>query len=151
MKSAVTNGTVVLVFTQTSTPEKSEYIHISKIESAVLSDVDAGEFTSDYASAVSYFGYTHSGMNLSEKNWLLLRFRTEDIDIIESHINYPVEFRKADEDGYCIAKVCTVIDYSLIGWLFTLSDKIEILSPPSLTKLFAEKTQILSTSNEVIL
>ncbi len=148
---AVTNGTVVLVFTQINSPKKVEYIHISRIEGAVLSDSDAVEFTGDLSSAVNYFGHSPSGMYLAEKSWLLLRFRTEDIDFIENRFNYPVEFRKADEDGYCIAKICVTIDYSLIGWLFTLSDKIEILSPPDLKKLFAEKTQILSTSKEVIL
>lgn len=147
---AVTNGTVVLVFTQTSSPKKAEYIHISRIESAAIADSDAVEFTDDLNSAVNYFGHSPSGMNLAEKSWILLRFRTEDIDIIENRFNFPVEFRKDEEEGFCMAKVCATIDYSLIGWLFTLSDKIEILSPPGLTKLFGEKTQI-STTKEVVL
>ena len=138
---AVTNGTVVLVFTQPNSPKKAEYIHMSRIESAVLSDNEATEFTDDLTSAVNYFGHSPTGMNLAEKSWLLLRFKTEDIDLIENRFNYPAQFRKDDEDGYCMAKVCTTIDYSLIGWLFTLSDKIEILSPPGLTKLFGEKTK----------
>jgi len=147
---AATNGTVVLVFTQTDSPQKAEYIHISRIESAIICNNDATEYADDLDSAENYFGHSPVGMNLAKKSWLLLRFRTEDIDIIENHFNYPVEFRKDDKDGYCIAKVCTTIDYSLIGWLFTLSDKIEILSPPGLTKLFTEKTQT-STAKEVVL
>lgn len=147
---AVTNGTVVLVFTQANSPQKAEYIHISRIESAVIGN-DAVEFTGSPDSAENYFGHSPVGLNLAKKNWLLLRFRTEDIDIIENHFNYPVEFRKDDEDGYCIAKVCTTIDYSLIGWLFTLSNKIQILSPLGLTELFGDKTQFSSKTEEVVL
>lgn len=148
---AVTNGTVVLVFTNTDCPKKAEYIHISRIKSAVIKNNDATEFTDDLDSAENYFGHSPVGMNLAKKSWLLLKFKTEDIDIIENRFNYPVEYRKDDEEGYCIAKVSATIDYSLIGWLFTLNDKIEIISPPGLTKLFGEKTQILSTTKEVTL
>lgn len=138
---AVANGTVVLVFTQPESPKKAEYIHVSRIEEAAVIDSEATEFTDDLTSAVNYFGCEPSKMNLAEKSWLLLRFRTEDIDIIENRFHYPVQFRKDDKEGYCIAKVFTVIDYSLIGWLFTLSDKIEILSPTGLKKLFEENTK----------
>lgn len=138
---AVTNGTVALVFTQPESPKKAEYIHISRIEDAAVVDREAAEFTDDLTSAVNYFSCKPSKLSLTEKDWLLLRFKTEDIDIIENHFHYPVQFRKDDKEGYCIAKVFTVIDYSLVGRLFTLSDKIEILSPAGLKKLFEEKAK----------
>lgn len=138
---AVANGSVVLVFTQPESPKKAEYLHISRIEDAAIIDNEATEFTDDLTSAVNYFGCGPSKMNLAEKNWLLLRFKSEDIDLIENRFNYPIQFRKDDHEGYCIAKVFTTIDYSLVGWLFSLSDKIEILSPSSLKTLFEEKVK----------
>lgn len=136
---AAINGTVVLVFTQTLSPQKAEYIHISRIENAVISNINSDDFAEDLDSAENYFGNSPVGMNMAKKGWLLLKFKTDDIDIIENRFDCPVEYRKDDKEGYCIAKICTTIDYSLIGWLFTLSDKIEILSPPGLTKLFETK------------
>lgn len=138
---AVANGTVVLVFTQPDSPKKAEYIHLSRIEEADIIDNESMEFSDDLTSAVNYFGCGPSKMNLAEKSWLLLRFKTEDIDIIENRFNFPVQFRKDTQDGYCIAKVFTTIDYSLVGWLFSLSDKIEILSPSGLKNLFEEKAK----------
>lgn len=138
---AVANGTVTLVFTQTDSPKKAEYIHISRIEKADIIDSEATEFTDDLTSTVNYFGCKTEKMNLAEKSWIFLRFRTEDIDIIENRFNFPVQFRKDDEEGYCIAKVFVTVDYSLVGWLFSLSDKIEIISPSGLKKLFVEKAK----------
>ncbi len=138
---AVANGTVVLVFTRTETPKKPEYIHISRIEEADLIDNDSTEFTDNISSATNYFGCTPTKMILSEKEWLLLRTKTEDINLIENRFHFPVQFRKDENENYCIAKVLTVIDYSLVGWLFTFGDKIEILSPPILKELFEEKAK----------
>ena len=136
---AVANGTVALVFTQATCPKKAEYIHISRIEDAVITENESVEFTDDLTSAANYFGCEPSKMNLAEKSWLLLRTKTEYIDIIENRFNFPVQFRKDDTEGYCVAKVFTVIDYSLVGWLLTLSDKIEILAPNGLKNLFDQK------------
>lgn len=138
---AVANGTVYLVFTQINSPEKAEYIHISRIENAFISEEESAEFTNDIASATNYFDRSVPKINLSKKSWLLLRIKTEDIETVENRFNFPVQFRKDSEEGYCLAKVHTSIDYSLIGWLFTLRDRIEILSPDGLKNLFEEKSK----------
>jgi len=138
---AVANETVVLVFTRLKTPQQAEYLHISRIEDATMLRKSAAEFTGDLNGVVNYSGVTPEKLNYAERKWLLLRFRTEDIDLIENRFNYPVQFRKDEEDGYCIAKVETVIDYSLVGWLFTQRNKIEILSPAGLKELLEEKNE----------
>lgn len=135
---AVTSETVVLVFTRLKTPHQAEQLHISKIEDAVMIQESATEFTCNLNRIVDCSGLPSAG-NYAERKWLLLKFRTEDIDLIENRFNYPVQFRKDEENGYCIAKAETVIDYSLIGWLFIHRDKIEILSPANIKDLLEER------------
>ncbi len=140
---AVASNTVVLVFTRPKTPQQAEYLHISRIEEATILKKDATEFTGDLNSVINYSGVTPTKLNYAERKWLLLRLRTEDIDLIENRFHYPVQFRKDEENGYCVAKTQTVIDYSLVGWLFTQRNKIEILSPEGLKDLFEEKDNII--------
>lgn len=140
---AVASNTVVLVFTRPKTPQQAEYLHISRIEDATILKKAATEFTGDLNGVVNYSGVTPTKLNYAERKWLLLRFRTEDIDLIENRFHYPVQFRKDEKDGYCIAKVQTVIDYSMVGWLFTQRNKIEILSPEGLKNLLEEKSEII--------
>ncbi len=138
---AVANETVVLVFTQPQTPQKAEYLHLSRIEEATMLKKDSAEFTGDLNGVINYSGFTPSKLNYAKRNWLLLRFKAEDIDLIENRFNYPVQFRRDEQEGYCIAKVQTVIDYSLVGWLFTMRNKIEILSPAGLKNLLEEENE----------
>lgn len=143
---AVSGGAVALVFTRIDSPEKAEFINIPRIKSASVLDSLAIEFTNDFVNVVNYFDGRPAKSSLAKTAWLFIKFKAEDIEIVENQFSSPVQFRKDDQEGYYIAKVLTVIDTELIGWLFIHSDKIEILAPKGLKELFSEKTKNLLKS-----
>lgn len=138
---AVANGAVSLVFTRPESPNKAEFINMPRIEEVFLTEDEATEFIDDLTSAVNYFDGSSSKASSFTKDWIFIRFKAEDIEIVENHFSSPVQFRKDKKEGYCHAKVFTTIDDRLIGWLFVLADKIEIIAPHSLKELFENKAK----------
>lgn len=130
---------VALVFTRNETPKKPEYVHISRIEKAELSNNEATEFSDDLTSAVNYFDGSQPSSNFSAREWIILRFKAEDIEIVENRFDSPVQYKKDDREGYYVAKLSAPIDYSLIGWLFAMSDKIEVAAPEKLKNILKKK------------
>ena len=82
---------------------------------------------------IDYYNYS--------ARWLIIEFKESDIEFVESFFRAPVQYRKSDKEGFCLAKVYTVINRELIGWLFFNSDKITILAPDSLYELFRNKAK----------
>ncbi len=138
---AVNNKSVSLVFTNINSPKKAEFVNTHRIESVKLLNSESTEFADDLTGAVNYFDSRSLSTNKTAKDWIFIRFKAEDVELVENRFNSPIQLRKDDSEGYYVAKVFTPIDDSLIGWLFTLSDKIEIIAPSSLKELFEKKAK----------
>ncbi len=139
IKITVYNGISTLVFTRAESPQKAEYVNIPRIKSADIKDKPSDEFNGDIFSAVNAFTSEKIFSNSLEPEWILIRFRQEDAEFIRNCFSIPVYFRKSEDDGYCLAKLMTLIDNNLIGTLFTHSDKIEIVKPDKLREFFSNK------------
>ncbi len=137
----VADGNVSLIFTNVITPKKSEFVNLQRIEDARILKSEATEYTDDLVSAVSYFDGSASEASYYFKEWLLIRFREEHIELIENRFSPPVQYRKDEKEGYCNAKVYTVFDDKLLGWLFALADKIEIVAPQRIKQMFEDKAK----------
>lgn len=135
---AVSGGALALVCTRTESPQKAEFINLHRIKSAFPLSSEATEFTDVLKNVVNFFDGSPSKAGLVKTEWLFIRFKAEEIETVENFFSSPVQFRKDDNDGYYIAKVFTAIDTSLIGWLFIYREKIEIIAPSSLKKLFLQ-------------
>ena len=147
---AVANGSIALTFFRDGNSDTAEYINISRIRSAALLDEDAPEITTDPEKIINYFDRRAIEYYNYKARWLIIEFRENDIEIVESYFRAPVQYRKADKEGFCVAKVYTVINRELIGWLFSNSEKFTILAPDSLYELFRNKAKnILSTKNKI--
>ncbi len=138
---AVANSSIALTFTRDETEGLAEYINISRIRSATVLEEEATEIIGDPEKVMNYFDRQPIEYYNYKARWLIIEFRECDIEIVESYFRAPVQYRKAEKDGYCIAKVYTVINRELIGWLFLNSDKFTILAPDGLYELFRNKSK----------
>ncbi len=138
---AVASGKVALVFTQPKTPEKAEFINIPRIEEVNLLKNPSTDFKGDVRLAKNYFDNSPTKASCVVKDWIFIKFKAENLELVENHFSSPSQIRKDTQEGYYIAKVYTTIDDGLIGWLFTLSDRIEILAPSSLREMFVERAR----------
>lgn len=138
---AIANGSIALTFLHEGVTDIAEYINISRIRTATVLQENACETTEEPQKVVNYFDRREIEYYNYKARWLVIEFRESDLEIVESYFRAPVQYRKADKDGYCIAKVYTVINRELTGWLFMNSDKITILAPDSLYELFKNKAK----------
>lgn len=139
VKITACNGISALVFTKPDTPEKAEYVTIPRIKNADVTDIPSVTYDGTLLSAVNIFTGEKIFCGMQDPEWLLIKFKNEDTEFIRNCFSSPVYFRKSEREGYCIAKVMTVVDNSLIGLLFTHNDKIEIMKPDSLRDFFNSK------------
>lgn len=137
----VADGNVALVFTKDGTPKKPEFINLPRIEKADILKKESTEFTDDLVAATNYFDGSQAESSYYFREWLLIRFRTEYIELIENRFNAPVQYRKDEKEGYCNAKIYTTFDDKLLGWLFALSDKIEIIAPQRIRQMFEDRAK----------
>lgn len=137
----VADGIVTLVFTRTKSPEKAEFVKLTRIKEVKITERESVEFKGDLISAVSYFDGSPPEISYYFKEWLIMRFPSEYIELVENRFNTPVQYRKDETEGYCNAKVFTVFDDKLLGWLFALSDKIEIVAPLKIRQMFENKAK----------
>lgn len=138
---AVANSSIALVFVRDESPQKAEYINISRVRSAVITNEKALQLEKGPEEVINFFDRRQIEYYNYRARWLIIEFRESDIEIIESYFRAPVQYRKADKEGFCVAKVYTVINRELIGWLFLNSDKFTILAPDSLYELFKNKAK----------
>ena len=139
IKITACNGISTLVFTRTESPDKAEYVNLPRIKSADIKKTESEKFIGDITSAVNIFTGEELYYNILDPEWIIIKFKQEDTEFIRNCFSSTVYFRKADEDGYCLAKLLSVIDYNLTGLLFTHNDKIEIVKPDKLRDFFSTK------------
>lgn len=147
----VADGNVSFVFTRTDTPTKAEYVNLPRIKNIEITQNESTDFKDDIVSAASYFDGSPMETSYYFKEWLVIRFPCEYIELIENRFNTPVQYRKDETEGYFNAKVFTVFDDKLLGWLFALSDKIEIVAPTKIRQMFEEKAKNILDTKEVVL
>lgn len=138
---AVANGGIALVFIRNKESEKAEYLNISRIRSAVITDEKALLPEKEPEEIINFFDRRQIEYYNYSARWLIIEFRETDLEFVESFFRAPVQYRKSEKDGYCLAKVYTVINREIIGWLFFNSDKFTILAPDSLHELFKNKAK----------
>ena len=139
IKVTACNGISALVFTRADSPDKAEFINLPRIRSAEITETPSEKFGGDLFSAVNMFTGEKIYCNARDPEWILIKFRQENTEFIRNCFPSAVYFRKAEEEGYCLAKLMCVIDYNLTGLLFTHSDKIEIIKPDKLRDFFITK------------
>lgn len=139
IKITACNGISAFVFTRKESPDKAEFVNLLRIKSADITDKPSEKFDGELFSALNMFTGEKLYSNAHDPEWILMKFRQEDAEFVRNCFSYPVYFRKAEDEGFCLAKMLTVIDNSLIGTLFAHSDKIEIIKPDSLRDFFNSK------------
>lgn len=139
IRVAVTKTCLALTFVRDDTPDKLEFINLDRIADIETLDEICLDHDGNLADAVNFFSGIVTQAKRRVPEWLFLKFRNEVAEIVENNFEHKVEFRKAPEDGYCIAKVYTVFDERLIGWLLHMGRKIEIIGPKSLEEYFQER------------
>ena len=138
---AIANGGAALVFIRDETPEKAEFLNISRIRSAVISDEAALIIPKEPEEVINFFDRRSIEYYNYRARWLIIEFKESDLEMVESYFRAPVQYRKSEKEGFCLAKVYTVINRELIGWLFMNSDKFTILAPDGLHELFKNKAK----------
>lgn len=138
---AVANSSIALTFLRDGIDGTAEYINISRIRTATVLEETAAEITDEPEKVINYFDRRTVEYHKHKPRWLIIEFKEEDLEIVESYFHAPVQYRKAEKDGFFVAKVYTVINRGLIGWLFLNSDKFTILAPDSLYELFRNKAK----------
>ncbi len=138
---AVANGSISLTFIRDSEQQNAEFVNVSRIRSAVVTSEAADKFSGNTNKISSYYTNIIVRKEQFSERWIIIEFRNSDIEIVESYFSAPVQYRKSDKEGFCLAKVNTIINRNLIGWLFFNSDKIKIIAPDSLAELFKDKAK----------
>lgn len=139
IRIAVTKTCLALTFTQDSTPDKLEFMNLDRIAEVEILDKACSDYDGDIADAVNFFNGIISQAKRRVPEWLFLKLKNETAETVENNFESYTEFKKAPEEGYCIAKVYTVFDERLIGWLIHMGKKIEIISPKSLEEYLQER------------
>ncbi len=137
IRLGITNNTYALAFTSSVTPSKPEYIRLSRITAVkTLSCKQNNKFMSSLSKCTGYFDKAPSLESKAEEICLILRMKTADTEYIDGVFELPFQYRKEEESGYCLAKVNTPVNNRLLGCLLRVKDKIEIIQPEELKKLF---------------
>ncbi|MBQ3006263.1 MAG: WYL domain-containing protein [Clostridia bacterium] len=138
---AVANGGIALVFLREKDSDTGEYLNVSRIRNAVITEENAVMPDKDPEKVINFFDRQPIDYYNYSARWLIIEFKESDIELVESFFRAPVQYRKSDKEGFCLAKVYTVINRGLIGWLFLNSDKFTILAPDGLQELFRNKAK----------
>ncbi len=139
IKITASNGISAFVFTRPDSPEKAEFISIPRIKFAEKTDTPSEKFLGDMLSAINMFTGEMIYSNARDPEWILMKLRYEDREFVRDCFSSPVYFRKSEQEGYCLAKVLTIVNYNLIGFLYSHTDKIEIIKPDKLRDFFNSK------------
>ena len=129
LKITVTTSSVALTFTTPDDPETPQFIHLCRILAAQQLEWPRQPYHGPTDTPVNFFNGEPCQASARRIVWLVLRFPLEMAESVANQFESPVYFRRDDADGYCLAKVNTVLDQSLLGWLILMGGKVEILRP----------------------
>lgn len=138
VKIAIPPTGTLLVFTQNGKSE-ARCMHLCRIRRVEILNETAEEFTGNIEDATGFFSGTRIKDRHRVAEWVFLKFRKEDAEFVRNYFDTPSQLRKADEEGYLIAKVFAILDERFIGWLLCFGDRIEIIAPTEIREFFKEK------------
>ncbi len=138
VKIAISAYTSLLVFTLSGENEV-KCMHLCRIKKVEILDEPAEEFTGSIEDATGFFSGTVIKNRHKTAKWVFLKIRSEHAEFVRNYFGTPSQFRKADEEGYLIAKVYTAVDERFIGWLLCFGDIIEVIAPAEIRDFFKEK------------
>ena len=139
IKIGVISDALIFIFSLDSKPEEARCMHLCRIKDIKTLDEPSVPFSGDIKKAIGYFmGVTADHRN-REPSWFLVRFKTEYLEFVRNHFSHPIQFKKDDEEGYCLAKIYAVFDERIVGWLFHFGDRIELLGPKPLKDYFTQQ------------
>ncbi len=140
LRIAISSNSILLVFSQIDS-KQAECMHICRIKKVEILNSDAQPYYGDIADAKGYF----TGSLIKDRHkiteWVFLKFRCEYTEFVKNFFDSPVQIRKDENEGYCIAKVYSVFDERLVGWLLSFSDRVEIIAPHQLRDYLIERAQ----------
>lgn len=140
LRIAITGNSILLVFTQLGS-KQAECMHICRVKKVETLSDDAQPYYGDIDDARGYF----TGSLIKDRHkiteWVFLKFKNEHTEFVKNFFDSPVQIRKDENDGYCIAKVYSILDERLVGWLLSFCDKVEIIAPQQLRDFLTERAQ----------
>lgn len=140
LRIAISSNSTLLVFSQIDS-KTAECMHICRIRKVELLSNNAQPYYGDISDARGYFTGTVIKDRHKIAEWVFLKFRSEHTEFVRNFFDSPIQIRKDENEGYCIAKVYSLLDERLVGWLLSFCDKIEILAPQQLNDFLAERAQ----------
>lgn len=145
IRIAISVNSTLLVFSRNN-PSQAECMHICRIKNVEILDDDAQPYNGDIFDAKGFF----TGSVIKDRHrtagWVFLKFRQEHAEFVRNFFDSPIQIRKDENEGYCVAKVYSVLDERLVGWLFCCSDKVETVAPKGLRDYLTERAQTVIQS-----
>ena len=139
IRIGVVSDALLFIFSIDGKPEEARCMHLCRIKDVHTLDEPSVPFTGDIKKAIGYFMGATADHRNREPSWFLVRFRTEYLEFVRNHFSHPIQFKKDDEEGYCLAKINAVFDERLVGWLFHFGDRVELLGPKPLKDYFTKQ------------
>ncbi len=140
IRIAISINSTLLVFSQVDS-KTAECIHMCRIKKVEMLNEAAQPYYGDINDAKGFF----TGSTIKERHriaeWVFLKFRQEHTEFVKNFFDSPIKVRKDENEGYCIAKVFSVLDERLIGWLLSFNDRVEIIAPQDLRDYLTERAQ----------
>lgn len=137
VKIAISSNSTLFVFTRIGS-QKPECMHLCRIKKVEILSSKSEKFNGDISDSTGFFTGTTIKNRHELADWVFIKFDCEHAEFIRNFFDSPVQLRKAEDRKY-IAKVFTVLDERLIGWLLCFGDKIEIVAPVELREYFKER------------
>lgn len=138
IKIGIITDSLMFIFSVDGDAQNAKCMHICRIKDATVLDEPCEEYKGNLKDARGYFTEAAIDHRNREPDWFLVKFRNGDIELIRNYFNHPIQFRKADEEGYSLAKINAVFDERIVGWLFHYGDKYELIGPAPFRKYFEE-------------
>lgn len=136
IKIVISCNSHALIFTRPQSPQKAEYINLHRVCAVQLLDGTYKEFCKNHLEAVSFFTGEPLPHDKKIYDWLFLRFKKEYVETVDDFFSGAVQYKKDSQENFCLAKVYSTIDKELLGWLYHMHKRIEVMSPKSLKNYF---------------
>lgn len=140
-KIVITSETSALVFTLPDDPASPKFLTMNRIAGCEVLDTDSdNEFDGDPLTSLNYFDNSEASASRRKYDWLIISFEEKYSELVENYFNSPMQFRRSEKKGYIDAKLNTLVDEKLIGWLYIHSDKITVVAPKGLSEFMSRGT-----------
>lgn len=138
LKIGVIPDSLMFVFSIDGDAQNAKCMHVCRIKDAEILDENIEEYRGNIKDAKGYFtGLTIDHRN-REPDWFLVKFKSEDLELVRNYFSHPIQFKKDDEEGYVIAKINAVFNERIVGWLFHFGDQVELIGPKAFKDYFTE-------------